>query len=570
MSTAPSFPQHAGRSPQLPRQQPGTRSSASRPPLRASPVVPSKRSDDDIQFISSNPVKRQKITEAKYHTKVTPPPALSNNQAQSPQTPPHQQTDSQLQQAIGEIDSHSILPVTGGCQDAGQDTVNTHGRRVSTGMVGLPSDFHDVGAGFGNRGVSLPFLENFVLNQPPRKYRPMSSPPLSPKQLPPTSSQFTLNNNVANREGIVGNYGIYSQANTSFSEEHSSNWPGFCSAPTSTPRQNSPTATNSPLTPTSTTSAVHPMNVDRTMSSMPPPSAPTSHQCEKPSDNLRQTPPAVQQSTLPPADASQASAAKQPCQLCVQMAQRATLARQQGTTMPMMSQRLLSTQAMPPMPSSPIPPYPHLHSQFMTMGPHNMQGYSHGYPHVMMPMNLGGFGGMLQLGGMTTAQQTTAHQHLSTTATPPPTPTKAGDANQAMPSTPTPGSNTCPGSFKPPATLIQPTYRKPSPNLIVDVAETCQEKFPFEEVARRHNTPVDKVIDVFAAIIQVPLLRSPTDRRRPGKLATSRVREYTRAKRDIQDERGAGGSKDEIVVRPLEIAQRLGPTEPLEDFSLPG
>ncbi|RYP25198.1 hypothetical protein DL765_000079 [Monosporascus sp. GIB2] len=126
---------------------------------------------------------------------------------------------------------------------------------------------------------------------------------------------------------------------------------------------------------------------------------------------------------------------------------------------------------------------------------------------------------------------------------------------------PVPAANSS-NSLKPPASLIQPTYRKRSPNLIVDVAETCQEKFPFEEVAQRHNVPVEKVFDVFAAIIQVPLLRCPTDRRRPGRLATSRIREYTRAKKDIQELRGGASDRDEggaaAVVTPLDIAHRMG------------
>ncbi|RYP41737.1 hypothetical protein DL767_000753 [Monosporascus sp. MG133] len=148
------------------------------------------------------------------------------------------------------------------------------------------------------------------------------------------------------------------------------------------------------------------------------------------------------------------------------------------------------------------------------------------------------------------------------------TETKAQERRSPAPAPAAHSSN----PLKPPASLIQPTYRKPSPNLIVDVAETCQEKFPFEEVAQRHNTPVEKVFDVFAAIIQVPLLRCPTDRRRPGRLATSRIREYTRAKRDIQESRGGVGDRDKegaaAVVTPLDIAHRMGTVEFPEGFSL--
>ncbi|OTA63757.1 hypothetical protein K449DRAFT_381517 [Hypoxylon sp. EC38] len=146
--------------------------------------------------------------------------------------------------------------------------------------------------------------------------------------------------------------------------------------------------------------------------------------------------------------------------------------------------------------------------------------------------------------------------------------------NQAQPSsTPTVSateSAKTPNPVKPPASLIQPTYRKPSPNLIVDVAETCQEKFPFEEVAKRHNVPVEKVFDVFAAIIQVPLLRCPTDRRRAGRLATTRVREYARAKKAIQETGSQKNpdAKEEIVVKPLDVANHLGQVDFPDGFKL--
>lgn len=209
---------------------------------------------------------------------------------------------------------------------------------------------------------------------------------------------------------------------------------------------------------------------------------------------------------------------------------------------------------------------------------------------MIMPMRLGGFSGMLSHGSLQLPSHLTSPQVVPTsskgtaaaaaTATAPPRITaQTGESDQATPSTFKPRQPTPQSPFRPPASLIQPTYRKPSPNLIVDVAETCQKKFPFEEVAKRHNVPVDKVIEVFAAIIQVPLLRCPTDRRRPGKLATGRVKEYARAKKDIQEERaavGEGGEKTagergaEINVRPLEIAQRLGLVELPDEFTTPG
>lgn len=82
--------------------------------------------------------------------------------------------------------------------------------------------------------------------------------------------------------------------------------------------------------------------------------------------------------------------------------------------------------------------------------------------------------------------------------------------------------------------LTLPEPREHSPNLIVDIAETCEDLFPWEEVAHRHNVPRQKVIETFSAVVQLPLLRCTTDKRRHGNLATSRLRQYTKAKRDVE------------------------------------
>lgn len=93
-----------------------------------------------------------------------------------------------------------------------------------------------------------------------------------------------------------------------------------------------------------------------------------------------------------------------------------------------------------------------------------------------------------------------------------------------------------PPSQSPPAPQdqAQPEPRKPSPNLIVDIADTCEGIFPWDEVAKRHGVPRVKVVETFAAIIQLPLLRCTTDKKKHGKLATSRLREYTKAKKDVE------------------------------------
>ncbi|CAL3967966.1 hypothetical protein PZA11_006978 [Diplocarpon coronariae] len=79
--------------------------------------------------------------------------------------------------------------------------------------------------------------------------------------------------------------------------------------------------------------------------------------------------------------------------------------------------------------------------------------------------------------------------------------------------------------------------RKHSPNLIVDIAETCQEMFPFAVVAERHDVAIQKVFDTFSAIIQLPLLRNADDRRRHGSLGKRRNKEYRDAKRAMEKAR---------------------------------
>jgi hypothetical protein len=66
---------------------------------------------------------------------------------------------------------------------------------------------------------------------------------------------------------------------------------------------------------------------------------------------------------------------------------------------------------------------------------------------------------------------------------------------------------------------------------IVDIAETCQEVFPFAAVAERHGIPLQKVFDTFSAIIQLPLLRNADDRRRHGSLGKRRMKEYRDARK---------------------------------------
>ncbi|KAI0014321.1 hypothetical protein F4779DRAFT_559249 [Xylariaceae sp. FL0662B] len=529
-------------------------------------VTPSKRSDDDIQFISSKPVKRRKISDEK--PKPTP-----------------------QKQVVPGILTAPIPPVSA---PTNNDTREGE-RRVSTGMVGLPSDFHAMELTCALRGVSLPVLENFTLDQPFRRPRPASPPELSPKQLPQTISPTMLNINSNHNGPEV--FGLHTTAHQPVAYLATNEGPQLgvptqnslkpCPDNTQVHVLNMPAeqASSSPSTPTGP-----PKDANQKGMAMPPPPLPKVDTPRAP-DTTRNSP---SPSENGPHNVPRANATKQPCQVCAKLRQQANLARAQGV--PMMHHGV---------PHHMMPQVPchqsygqHLHPQIMAMAHSGMHPYGAGFAPIMMPVNGNGFAAMPppHVSSPAPLRQHISHQNTQTTAQP----GKSSDQPQPQPQpqpppqcqpTTTPATSTTttttakspavPSSpVKPPASLIQPTYRKHSPNLIVDVAETCQEKFPFEEVARRHNAPVDKVFDVFAAIIQVPLLRCPTDRRRAGRLATARVKEYTRAKRDIQEEEeeagrvrvaggGAGKGEDNAcVVRPVDIAHRLGQVEFPEGFSL--
>ncbi|KAI1409409.1 hypothetical protein F5Y13DRAFT_170371 [Hypoxylon sp. FL1857] len=429
-------------------------------------------------------------------------------------------------------------------------------RRISTGMVGLPSDINAMELASALRGVSLPVLEKFVLNQPLRKPRPMSPPELSPKQLPQTIVPSMLSIGITKNRS--GSSGLQTAPVAYMATNEGSVTP------------ETPPLTS--LTASSTASNLHVLNTPVSQVKYPSPELSKSSKEGNPSSLAMPPPPlprteisATPKTTTPKNtthSAPRSDMAKHPCQICARMRQQENLAIAQG--LPILHHK---------MPHPMIPqiachlPYSHqFHPQMLSMGPNSMHSFGPGFPPIVMPIhgnNLAALPSPMTSPGQTGQQDNDVNSQ--------PQPEKSGDQNQHSP-TPTIGaaeSTAALNPVKPPASLIQPTYRKPSPNLIVDVSETCQEKFPFEEVAKRHNVPVEKVFDVFAAIIQVPLLRCPTDRRRAGRLATTRVREYARAKKAIQE---AGGqtntdAKQEVAVRPLDVANHLGQVDFPDGFN---
>ncbi|KAG8166649.1 hypothetical protein KVR01_002338 [Diaporthe batatas] len=107
-----------------------------------------------------------------------------------------------------------------------------------------------------------------------------------------------------------------------------------------------------------------------------------------------------------------------------------------------------------------------------------------------------------------------------------------GASSQALSTQPSSAtaSSPNPAAAATPRPPTPPPSESHSPNLIVDIAETCEALFPWDEVAERHNVQRQKVLDTFAAIIQLPLIRCTTDKKRHGRLATNRLKDYTRGK----------------------------------------
>lgn len=124
--------------------------------------------------------------------------------------------------------------------------------------------------------------------------------------------------------------------------------------------------------------------------------------------------------------------------------------------------------------------------------------------------------------GSTTVPQTDRAQYNQTQS--------ASSKPPATQPSSTAGPSPTPAAAPTPRPATPSPTEKHSQNLIVDIAETCEALFPWDDVAERHNVPRQKVVDTFAAIIQLPLIRCTTDKKRHGRLATNRLKDYTRGK----------------------------------------
>lgn len=128
--------------------------------------------------------------------------------------------------------------------------------------------------------------------------------------------------------------------------------------------------------------------------------------------------------------------------------------------------------------------------------------------------------------------------------------------NQTTPTRPEP--RTSPQQVSPPRKF---PHQEPSAgkHIIVDIADTAMEVFPFSKIAMRHNLSIDKVRNIFEAVVAVPFLRVPADKRRAGKIGQERVKGYLAAKKEMERE---GGGRDGVSA--YEVARVMGPEAPGE------
>jgi len=116
--------------------------------------------------------------------------------------------------------------------------------------------------------------------------------------------------------------------------------------------------------------------------------------------------------------------------------------------------------------------------------------------------------------------------------------------------------------------------KRPAPDtsgkhIIVDIAETAVETFPYAKVAKRHNQTIEKVRNVFEAIVAVPLLRVPNDKRRAARLGQDRVKAYNAAKKEPEKQNGTYGNTaggQEGLTSLFEISRSMGPSESLPEW----
>ncbi|KAK2058881.1 hypothetical protein LY76DRAFT_626213 [Colletotrichum caudatum] len=531
------------------------------------PVTPAKREDDDVQFLSSNPVKKRRID----GHQATPQPIASSPHMRPPALCGHEPPKPAKPIAQPE-------------------------RRGSTGMV-APTPATHMPDTDPMRGCSVPTPERAGYQETfwtaPRT-GPQSSPPVSPKTLPEHISPSMLRTDKA-RESTNGHLDtmriIHQQreikdmvpAHTAPEPAGITDSRKAAAAINAVPVTDAMIGSQQPTTlepiPDNSCTETEPKHAASAS-----PRLDTNAMCSK--TIITQFEPYIRHSTSsssPVALAAQAGSygvpetqagscggrpapgAKGPCRQCVEAQMRQQAANMAAATVLPSAQR-----TQPPnqtsVPSSAIQqPW----AQLLGLNPYHtaMAGAMYG-PLLQQPLMPGATapfavppqqshmppgiptpqagGSMYHFGSVSPMPQTQAY----TTQQPPAKPIKAAT-----------------GTVKPQTARI-PDTQPTTKHIIVDVADTCFSVFPFAEVAKRHNQPEQKVRDIFSAVIQVPLLRCPTDKRRAGKLGTARVKEFNQAKKEVQAQQSNAGqlrqdSPNQAAYMPSawDVAQFMGPSD---------
>ncbi|TPX12001.1 uncharacterized protein E0L32_007304 [Thyridium curvatum] len=165
-------------------------------------------------------------------------------------------------------------------------------------------------------------------------------------------------------------------------------------------------------------------------------------------------------------------------------------------------------------------------------GPHLPAGYPAfpGYMPVptadMMRMSTAFPAAPSSISGNAPSTNSTSGETAATSSQTPASPKTGGNADTTTSTKP-------PAAAAPAQSSSSGSSKKHAQNLYVDIAETCEELLPLADIARRHGVSRQRVSDVFAAVVQLPLLRCPTDKRRVGKLGVARMKELNRGRKEL-------------------------------------
>ncbi|KAK1729010.1 uncharacterized protein BDZ83DRAFT_569600 [Colletotrichum acutatum] len=540
------------------------------------PVIPAKREDDDVQFVSSNPVKKRKIG------------------GYQPVTP-HSTTDSPAAGTPAPFNNQPSEPAK---------PVSQPERRGSTGMVdhSPTARLPDVDP---MRGCSMPTPERACHSESfwTAPYTgPQCSPPVSPKSLPEHIPPSML--------GIDKNDGSAPmQAETENHAETTKETPTAPSVPTTpmlagttdlgkinsmpvsgadSPIISQQTAESGPTLNHSNAETesknalrdlldqqldLHSSKINDSLFPFHTHTHQNTHTSNVLTADVHNTAHGTSDTQAGACADRPASGAKAPCRQCVEARlrqQAAGMAVNSG--LPNGTNASTASQAPLP-PSSMQQPWTNL----LGLNPyHNAMAGAIYNPLLQQSLMAGPAGHFAvhpqqpHLGTGISPQQPAGHMfHLGPPSPVPQTPPYVTQQPLTQPSKPAVGATTSKTQANR-APDTQPTTK----HIIVDIADTCLNMFPFQEVAKRHNQPEQKIRDIFSAVIQVPLLRGPTDKRRAGKLGTVRVKEFTQAKKEVQAQKGNAGQQQMRQDSPnqnlsqmpympsaWDVAQFMGPSD---------